>query len=108
MMELAGIAHSVIHENLYVMGAFSPSPSSLLKSGYFFFIFGFVRHQLQTQCKMLRLINTQLLIFTNGCVKFVHHLTRAPQIVLGDQGVVVHVNESLFRHKPKVYKKNNK
>ena len=29
-------------------------------------------------------------------------LLRAPQIVLGGQGVVVHIDESLFRHKPKV------
>ena len=29
-------------------------------------------------------------------------LVRAPQIVLGGRGVVVHIDESLFRHKPKV------
>ena len=29
-------------------------------------------------------------------------LVRAPQIVLGGPGVVVHIDESLFRHKPKV------
>ena len=29
-------------------------------------------------------------------------LLRAPQIILGGQGVVVQVDESLFRHKPKV------
>ena len=29
-------------------------------------------------------------------------LLRAPPIVLGGQGVVVHIDESLFRHKPKV------
>ena len=29
-------------------------------------------------------------------------LMRAPQIVLGGPGVIVHIDESLFRHKPKV------
>ena len=30
-------------------------------------------------------------------------LIQAPQIVLGGPGVVVHIDESLFRHKPKVH-----
>jgi hypothetical protein len=29
-------------------------------------------------------------------------LLRAPQIILGSHGIVVHIDESLFRHKPKV------
>ena len=30
------------------------------------------------------------------------NLVQAPQIILGGPGVVVHIDESLFRHKPKV------
>ena len=29
-------------------------------------------------------------------------LLRAPQIILGGPGIVVHIDESLFRHKPKL------
>ena len=44
-------------------------------------------------------------IYTNGCVNVCTAKLLQTQIILGGPGVVVQIDESLFRHKPKVGRK---
>ena len=104
LMEFVGSAPLVKQQNLFESQVFF-SKSRLSLKKWLLIIYWWAKQYPVTNCRDEADVDQCTAVDTYQWLREVcsTRLLRDPPIVLGGQGVIVQVDESLFRHKPKVF-----